>query len=297
VRGVLGNVKFDVLPDAAQLALGQAWRQSIGRPVVMLASSREGEEALWLECVQPYLAAASSKSDEKKDLPLYGKDFIAINNDDLAVKDPVETSDPSSPNLVKNTGIQWLIVPRHPQRVDAVERLLQQAGLTVARRSTWGDAGPAAKATVATTTLMDMDADIWLGDSLGEMAMYFGMADVVLLGGSFAPLGGQNLIEAAACGCPVVAGPHTFNFAQATEQACDAGAAWQVADMDAGVQAALAWIGSTPDAAAPELIQPLAASTPPMPYLQARSAALQFAHSHRGAAQAYAQAVVEVLGA
>ena len=47
------------------------------------------------------------------------------------------------------------------------------------------------------------------------MPAYYALADVALLGGSFAPLGGQNLIEAAACGCPVVMGPHTFNFADA----------------------------------------------------------------------------------
>jgi 3-deoxy-D-manno-octulosonic-acid transferase len=68
-------------------------------------------------------------------------------------------------------------------------------------------------------------ADVWIGDSLGEMALYYGLADVALLGGSFAPLGGQNLIEAAACGCPVVMGPHTFNFAEAAQFAQEAGAA------------------------------------------------------------------------
>ena len=60
----------------------------------------------------------------------------------------------------------------------------------MARRSSFGaEGGPAA-------------ADVWLGDSIGEMPLYFALADVALLGGSFAPLGGQNLIEAAACGCP-----------------------------------------------------------------------------------------------
>ena len=53
---------------------------------------------------------------------------------------------------------------------------------------------------------------VWLGDSLGEMALYYGLADVALLGGSFEPLGGQNLIEAAACGCPVVMGPSHLQF-------------------------------------------------------------------------------------
>ncbi len=70
------------------------------------------------------------------------------------------------------------------------------------------------------------------------MALYFGLADVALLGGSFEPLGGQNLIEAAACGCPVLMGPHTFNFAEAAEQALAAGAAWRVADLAEAVTVA-----------------------------------------------------------
>ena len=49
VRGVFGNLKFDVVPEPAQIEMGQRWRMLAGRPVVMLASSREGEEALWLE--------------------------------------------------------------------------------------------------------------------------------------------------------------------------------------------------------------------------------------------------------
>jgi 3-deoxy-D-manno-octulosonic-acid transferase len=114
-------------------------------------------------------------------------------------------------------GVQWLIVPRHPQRFDAVATLFQAAGFSVSRRSAWLDAPES--------------ADIWLGDSLGEMALYYGLADVALLGGSFAPLGGQNLIEAAACGCPVLMGPHTFNFAQAAEMAQAEGAALRCADM------------------------------------------------------------------
>ena len=58
VRGVLGNLKFDVVPDAAQLAQGRAWRASTGRPVVLLASSREGEEAMWLENIKQKMASA-----------------------------------------------------------------------------------------------------------------------------------------------------------------------------------------------------------------------------------------------
>jgi 3-deoxy-D-manno-octulosonic-acid transferase len=75
-------------------------------------------------------------------------------------------------------------------------------------------------------------ADAVLGDSLGEMQAYYLVSRMALLGGSFAPLGGQNLIEAAACGCPVVMGPHTFNFSEAAALAKQEGAALQVNDMN-----------------------------------------------------------------
>ena len=70
------------------------------------------------------------------------------------------------------------------------------------------------------------------------MPLYYALANVALLGGSFAPLGGQNLIEAAACACPVVMGPHTFNFADAAAQSEATGAAQRAPDM--GVALALA---------------------------------------------------------
>jgi 3-deoxy-D-manno-octulosonic-acid transferase len=114
-----------------------------------------------------------------------------------------------------------LIVPRHPQRFEEVAALVLGAGQSLARRSDWADDPPPEAAS----------ADVWLGDSMGEMPLYYALAQVALLGGSFAPLGGQNLIEAAACGCPVLMGPHTFNFAQAAELAQAAGAARRVSSM------------------------------------------------------------------
>ena len=200
VQGVLGNLKFDAEPDAAQLAQGREWRAAGMRPVLLLASSREGEEALWL---QNFI--------KNRALAQVGQALPAINKEAN-----------QAPHAV-----QWLVVPRHPQRFDEVFALLSGAGLRVARRSQWGQP--------------PQDADVWLGDTLGEMALYYGLADVALLGGSFAPLGGQNLIEAAACGCPVVLGPHTFNFAEVAEQACSAGAAVRVAGMAEGMLAASQW--------------------------------------------------------
>jgi 3-deoxy-D-manno-octulosonic-acid transferase len=128
--------------------------------------------------------------------------------------------------LPRDAGVQWLVVPRHPQRFEEVAALVAGAGLSVSRRSSWGQRPQA--------------ADVWIGDSLGEMPLYYGLADVALLGGSFAPLGGQNLIEAAACGCPVVMGPSTFNFAEAAQMAEAAGAAIRVQSMEEAVGTAVA---------------------------------------------------------
>jgi 3-deoxy-D-manno-octulosonic-acid transferase len=127
-------------------------------------------------------------------------------------------------------GVQWWIVPRHPQRFDVVAHLVKAAGWQVSRRSDWvGDlAAPQ----------VENEATLVLGDSLGEMPFYFAAAHVCLLGGSFEPLGGQNLIEACACGCPVVMGPHTFNFSQAAALALQHDAATRVSNMAEGVKVA-----------------------------------------------------------
>ena len=154
-------------------------------------------------------------------------------------------------------------MPRHPQRFDEVAALVAQSGLRLARRSAWGDTPPPEAAR----------ADVWLGDSLGEMPLYYAAADVALLGGSFAPLGGQNLIEAAACGCPLLMGPHTFNFAQAAELALDAGAALRVDDIVAAVARAVQLPGSAEQAVMSEK-------------------ALSFAAQHRGAAQRMAAQIL-----
>jgi 3-deoxy-D-manno-octulosonic-acid transferase len=119
-----------------------------------------------------------------------------------------------------------------------------------------------------------VQAQVFLGDSVGEMPVYFQAADMALLGGSFKPLGGQNLIEAAAFGCPVIMGPHTFNFAQAAEWAENSGAASRVADMDAALDQVLAWLTHAADLA------------------RAKQQGLQMVAQSRGAADRYAQAIM-----
>jgi 3-deoxy-D-manno-octulosonic-acid transferase len=116
-----------------------------------------------------------------------------------------------------------VLVPRHPQRFDAVAELLRSRGIDFARRS--------ANATVPA------NVGVVLGDTMGEMFAYYAAADLAFVGGSLLPLGGQNLLEALAVGTPVLIGPHTFNFADATDGALAAGAALRVADADALVAA------------------------------------------------------------
>jgi 3-deoxy-D-manno-octulosonic-acid transferase len=217
---VCGNLKFDLTPDARQLAQGRAWCHSIPRPVVLAAITREGEEALLL---QEWVRLAEPR-------PLL------------------------------------LIVPRHPQRFDEVAALVKSFGLSLARRSGWGAAPPAEA----------LAAQVWLGDSMREMALYYATAQVALLGGSFAPLGGQNLIEAAACGCPIIMGPHTFNFADAAELSVAAGAGVRVANMSQALAEALAML-------APEVQK------------QHSARALEFASQHRGAAARMAQSIADLL--
>ena len=136
VDAALGNLKFDTTPDAQQCAQGQAMHQGLGKPVVLFASSRDTEESMLLDVLRSQVLPTSSPMSE-------------LEKGAASVLDRV----------------QWLVVPRHPQRFDAVCALFEAAGLSVSRRSMDGSG-------FAT-------ADIWLGDSLGEMALYLGLADVI----------------------------------------------------------------------------------------------------------------------
>jgi 3-deoxy-D-manno-octulosonic-acid transferase len=109
-----------------------------------------------------------------------------------------------------------VIVPRHPERFDEVTRIAHSRGFATSRRS--DESGVGAETRVV------------IGDSMGEMLAYYEAADVVIMGGSLLAFGGQNLIEPCALGRPVIVGPHTYNFSEATEGAIAAGAARRVAD-------------------------------------------------------------------
>lgn len=214
---VAGNLKFDIEPPASQLDVGRGWRAGLGpRRVLLLASTRENEEAPLLDALLPELPS------------------------DVLIA----------------------LVPRHPQRFDEVADGILARGLTLCRRSTGA--------------VPDTNTRVWLGDAMGEMFAWYALADLALIGGSWQPLGGQNLIEACAVGCPVVIGPHTFNFSTATLDAIDAGAALRATDEANAADIARALLDD------PEARQRMA------------TAARAFACAHRGAT-ARTLAVLEAL--
>ncbi len=176
---VTGNIKFDNHPEAALVALGEAFRTEAGhRKIVLAASTRDGEEVDILNAAAPLIA----------------------------------------------DGTLLVIVPRHPQRFDEVARLVSTQGYQLGRRSQSRGPEPADQ--------------VWLGDSMGEMTAYYALADVVLMGGTWRPLGGQNFIECCAVGTPVLLGPSTFNFAEAAAKALEAGAAERCADVTSAIETA-----------------------------------------------------------
>ena len=165
---VTGNIKFDALIPPQQKQLSNTFKLIWGHRsrVWLLASSRDGEEKIFLDSYQYWLGS----------------------KDDLLI-----------------------IVPRHPERFDEVANLIERAGLTYQRRS----AG-----------LNDMvNTQVLLGDSMGELYAYYLTVTGAIMGGTWLPFGGQNLIEACRAGCPVVFGPHTENFKDISQQARLAGAA------------------------------------------------------------------------
>lgn len=116
---------------------------------------------------------------------------------------------------IKGIDCLTVIVPRHPQRFDEVEALIMRAGLSYQRRSQLN--APARE-----------DVQIILGDSMGELFSYYAACDFTFVGGSLLNFGGQNLIEAAIMGKPILIGQYTYNFAEASKNAVLAGAALQV---------------------------------------------------------------------
>jgi 3-deoxy-D-manno-octulosonic-acid transferase len=187
---VVGNLKFDVVLDPILVEYGLAWHAHLEK------NNRR------------MVCAASTRA---------GEEAIILEAWQAVLQMHADQS-----NLTSTPQPLLCIVPRHPERFTEVAELIRTSGLTVLRRSEIN------LGTADLHKLADPTAAVVLGDSMGEMPMYYSASDLVVMGGSLMPLGGQNLIEACAAGCPVVLGEHTFNFQQASEDAIDCGAAIRV---------------------------------------------------------------------
>jgi 3-deoxy-D-manno-octulosonic-acid transferase len=122
-------------------------------------------------------------------------------------------------DAVQGLDVLTVLVPRHPQRFDEVEALLKERKLSYVRRTQMN-------------TPIPTNTQVVLGDSMGELYTYYAASDFAFVGGSLLKFGGQNLIEAASMGKPILIGKYTYNFAEATKGAVQTGAAIQVRDVE-----------------------------------------------------------------
>lgn len=109
-----------------------------------------------------------------------------------------------------------VLVPRHPERFEAVRSLLANRRLRTVVRSSGKPCGA--------------DTDVYLVDTLGELILFYAASHVAFVGGSLVPIGGHNLLEPAALGVPMITGPHNFNAQEIADLLVDCGAARKVAD-------------------------------------------------------------------
>ncbi len=128
-----------------------------------------------------------------------------------------------------------ILVPRHPDRFNTVAALCEQSGMKTVRRSSQHP--------------QQQSAEIYLGDTMGELLLLYAVADVAFVGGSLIERGGHNMLEPGALGKPILTGPHVFNFAEISELFVTANALIKVADEKILLQQLQEWIAH-PDARA-----------------------------------------------
>lgn len=202
---VTGSVKFDLSVPPELEAQAKALRETLcgERPVLLAASTHGPEEA--------------------------------------PVLDAFELVRKVNPQVV----LVW--VPRHPERFDAVAVACSDRGFVVRRRSLERDDVITRRRSLERNSALKgvpgtEPIDVYIGDTMGELLLLYGVADVVFVGGSLTPVGGHNFLEPAALGRALLTGPHVFNFADIAKRLREIDALREVADANALAQAALALV-------------------------------------------------------
>ena len=122
-----------------------------------------------------------------------------------------------------------VLVPRHPERFESVAELCRYRGYNTVLRSEHQPCGP--------------DTNVFIGDTMGELPLFYAASDVAFVGGSLVHHGGQNMLEPAALGIPVVTGPNVFNFTEIMELLLKAGACEKVESTAELTATVCHWLG------------------------------------------------------
>lgn len=124
--------------------------------------------------------------------------------------------------LEKHPDLLLILVPRHPERFPTAKELTQKAGFSYTTRSS-GE-------------IPSGSTQVVIGDTMGELMLLYGIADLAFVGGSLVERGGHNPLEAAAHAIPVLMGPHTFNFKDICAKLSEAGGMITISDVDSLVK-------------------------------------------------------------
>ncbi|MCG3126785.1 MAG: 3-deoxy-D-manno-octulosonic acid transferase [Phycisphaerae bacterium] len=163
-----------------------------------IAGQEQLAEAMSIDAARPLLVAGSTGTDEE-----------------ALVLDAFDALRRAHPD------VQLAIVPRKPERFDEVARLIASRGFVCLRRSSGTPVMPA---------VPEPGKHVFLGDTMGELRKFYGLASVVFVGRTLVPMGGSDVMEVAGLGKPLLVGPHTENFAEAVALLSEAGACICVSD-------------------------------------------------------------------
>lgn len=222
---LLLNARLSAKSTQGYAKLGRLVQDGLSKLTLIAAQSNEDETRFKLLGATHTMVAGNLKFDatapaESEALGLQLRALLGgTQRNVLIAASTREGEEPMILDAVQGLDVLTVIVPRHPQRFDEVEALLKERKIAYVRRT-------------QIQTPIPANIQVVLGDSMGELYTYYAAGDVAFVGGSLLKFGGQNLIEPASMGKPILIGKYTYNFAEATKGAVQAGAASQVRDVE-----------------------------------------------------------------